>query len=288
MVKISVIVPVFNHWELVPKLISALHAQTLDCSSFELLLVDNGSSYIPSELVLPRWAKLIKCDVPGSYSARNEGVRMAKGQLLAFTDADCIPSPNWLSLGWQSWSSAHKMTLLAGGVRVEPADWKGMTGSEMYDVALGLPQWRYVQSGYAVTANLFVPKQAFEQIGFFDAKRFSGGDAEFCRRSISYGWHLSYCSEAQVSHPARRSIEELMVKQRRIVGGKMVSGSLSSRIQYVGTLFFPPVRAWAKAMRAEPLSISQKFIVCAVALFLKWIALREVVRLALGSAPERR
>lgn len=285
---ISVIVPVYNHWELIPKLLDGLQSQDISGDDFEVIIVDNGSTYIPSNLKLPKWCKLLSCSTPGSYAARNVGVEAARGHLLAFTDADCVATPTWLSSGWRRFLAEPVKTLIAGGVCVEPLDWCDMTSCEMYDVALGLPQQRYVRNGYAVTANLFIPKKAFEEIGIFDDKRFSGGDADFCRRATAQGWSLNYCDEACVLHPARRNLNELKTKQRRVVGGQLRSGPLRRRIKYGIALLLPPIRAWKMAIFSKRLSLKQRVQVCFIVAFLKLIGLLEMIRLIFGGNPERR
>jgi glycosyltransferase involved in cell wall biosynthesis len=92
----SVIVPVFNHWQLIPLLLDLLKNQTIPDSRFEIILVDNGSDHIPEIDDLPGNTRIIGCSTPGSYAARNEGIKHAKGRILAFTDADCRPAPCWL------------------------------------------------------------------------------------------------------------------------------------------------------------------------------------------------
>lgn len=285
---LTVIVPVYNHWHFVPALIEALRSQELSTDQFELILIDNGSDNIPTELELPMWSKLLECHTSGSYAARNVGINASRGQLIAFTDADCVPTPQWLTEILRCWSGTNGMSLVAGGLRVEPTNWAAMTISEMYDIALGLPQQRYVSNGYAVTANLLIPKQAFENLGLFDPQRFSGGDADFCRRAVAQGWGLIYCEQAEVVHPARRNIEELLTKQRRVVGGQLRAGPLRNRLKYGIAYVFPPLREWVIALRTKRLSLIKRLQVCGIISFVKFVAFLEMIRLFLGGKPERR
>lgn len=287
---VSVIVPIFNHWALVPALLEGLEQQILDKDAFELLLVDNGSDYIPDNIDLPGWARVLFCDKPGSYAARNVGVRSAKGALLAFTDADCLPSPPWLQQGLalsRNGGEGVRM-LIAGGVQMEPLDWSCMTESEAFDVIMGLPQERYVSHGYAVTANLFVPAAAFEQAGLFDEKRFSGGDAEFCRRAGSRGWGLVYCAEARVVHPARREWSELKTKQRRVKGGQLTAGPVRRRLMYGIATVVPPLRQCYFALSSDRLGLARRLRVCIVLFRLWGVSLAEMLRIFGGGRPERR
>lgn len=283
------IIPVFNHWDLFPLLKERLASQVLNGTSFEVLLVDNGSTYIPDELDLPEWMHLLTCTKPGSYAARNLAVKMARGQLLAFTDADCLPDPYWLQKGWEcflDYSDRH--TLIAGGISMEPQNWARMTHSEIFDVICGLPQERYVKRGYAVTANLFVPKSAFDEIGLFNEERFSGGDSEFCRRATSQGWNLRYCAEARVIHPARKEWNELKTKQRRVKGGQVTSGPMKRRFMYVLLSLSPPFRQCFLALKSPRLTIKHRLIACWIWCKLWIVGVIEVLNLLTGHTPERR
>lgn len=287
---VTVVVPVFNHWDLIPGLLEKLNEQTLDKDAFEFLIVDNGSEFLPQDLVLPRWARLMVCATPGSYAARNMGIRSARGALLAFTDADCLPSPQWLQRGLDAYRGdlLADLLLVAGGVSMKPSDRLNMTRSEVFDVLMGLPQERYVRRGYAVTANLFVPAAAFMDVGFFDEARFSGGDAEFCRRAVSKGWQLQYCDAAEVVHPARKSWHELKLKQQRVKGGQLTSGTTSRRLMYAVAAFTPPLRQCFYALSSKKLTLKHRLSACRTLLQLWIVGISEVIKLLVGGKPERR
>lgn len=285
---VSVIVPIFNHWTLVPALLKRLELQAVDDGFFELLLIDNGSDFIPDDLALPSWARILFCETPGSYAARNVGVRTAQGRVLAFTDADCLPDPEWLRLGLERLERAGERTLVAGDVRMEPQDWTSMSSAEAYDVVMGLPQARYVSHGYAVTANLFIPASAFEQVGLFDERRFSGGDAEFCRRAGAKGWSLLFCAEAAVVHPARQHWDELRTKQRRVKGGQLAAGPIKRRLLYGAITCIPPFAQCWRALRATRLGLAGRIRVCGVLWRLWGVGLAEMLRILVGGRPERR
>ena len=286
---ISVIVPVFNHWHLVPGLIAALSAQSLDCRTIEVFLVDNNSDVIPEDIELPPWAHMLKCTAPGSYAARNLGLEHARGRWIAFTDADCRPAPDWLKNALDRLAANERDdTIVAGNIVIEPGDWDNLTRAEMYDVALGLPQKRYVGRGYAVTANLVVPRKIIDAVGGFNHKRFSGGDAEFCRTAVASGFHLTYAPDVEVTHPARTNVSELITKRRRVKGGQICAGPFNRRFLYGVRTFMPPVFAMTHALQSKRLPPRQRLNVFAFVVLLWFVDMRETVRLLLGGKPERR
>lgn len=282
------IVPVFRHWDLVPALVDALRAQTFPPGRFEMLLVDNdpasGPAGLPRALDLPPNARVLAGPAPGSYGARNAGAVAARGALLAFTDADCRPDPGWLA-ALRAAADETPSHLLAGPVRVQgPAE---PTPSAIYDMVRGIPQAAYVARGYAATANLAVPAKVFRALGGFDARRFSGGDAEFCRRAGRAGHPLRLVENAGVAHPARADWAETARKARRIKGGQIAAGPWPRRAAWTLRTLAPPLRdALGFARSAHP--ARHRRIAIALRLALWGVELIETARLLAGGAPERR
>lgn len=287
-VKFSVIVPVYEQWPLVPALLDALGRQTLHEGAFELILIDNGSRerMVPA---LPPWARVLDCASPGSYAARNRGIEAAGGGWLVFTDADCRPAPDWLERIDRVVSAhADAPALVAGAVRMT-ADGGGIPNPwQIYDLVKGIPQDWYVSRGYATTANLCVPRAAFERAGYFDAARFSGGDAEFCRRALALGYRLVYAADAVVDHPARDSWQALAMKARRVKGGQLAVGSARRRAMYFIRSFTPPVIAVARFLRQNHLPGRFRAIAVLIQLRIWLIDMQEALRLSVGARPERR
>lgn len=281
----SVIVPVYKQWHLVPNLLARLHEQSLPEEHFEILLVDNASPEFDSPERLPANARILSCEAPGSYAARNLGAKHALGQWLAFTDADCLPTENWLESLYAVACERHN-SLVAGPVTIET--WSARPNAwEIYDVVKGIPQDRYIARGYAATANLVVPKAVFDEFGGFDSKRFSGGDAEFCRRVGGGGHALFYCKAAQVIHPARSTWEEIATKARRIKGGQMAASTPNRRARLLNT-FLPPIRGAWRFMTSRAHPISHRLIATGVLMRVWFVELAELFRLHQGHPPERR
>lgn len=293
-VAVSVIVPVHGaHWDLAPGLLADLAAQTLPAGGFEVLLVNNGGPAPRPRPAPPPGAgfalRVLDCPDPGSYAARNFGAARARGALLVFTDADCAPAPGWLE-ALAAAAAAEPGRLLAGPVR--------MTGGETppgarpnpfaaYDRLRGIPQERYVRLGYAATANLAVPAEVFAAQGGFDAARFSGGDAAFCRAAGRAGAGVSLVPAATVGHPVRADWEALRVKARRVKGGQIRGGSRRARATWFVRSLTPPLRASLRFLRADAPWPERRAAIGT--LYRLWgVELAEIARLLAGGAPERR
>ena len=98
--KVSVIVPVFNNSEQLVKCIYALVNQSYPADLYHIIVVDNGSTEkIKNVLLGFTGVTYILENRPGSYIARNTGIKYASGEIIAFTDSDCIPKYDWLENG---------------------------------------------------------------------------------------------------------------------------------------------------------------------------------------------
>jgi len=91
----SVIVPAYNAAETLPATLAALARQTLP-GEFEVIVVDDGSRDATAKIAENAGALVARQENRGPGAARNAGARLARGEILLFTDADCEPEPDWL------------------------------------------------------------------------------------------------------------------------------------------------------------------------------------------------
>ncbi|MBD2099523.1 glycosyltransferase family 2 protein [Leptolyngbya sp. FACHB-261] len=222
---VSVIVPVYNGEYSLPTLLAALQAQTYP--NLEILIVDNNSTDGTAALLQAQASvRYLREERPGSYAARNAALQVAQGEVLAFTDDDCVPEPNWVFEGVQSLSS-DEFQLAGGAIQFRFSEQPRL--AEWLDSCQFLNQAEYVNWGrFAVTANLFVHRRVFEQIGPFSETLISSGDSEFCRRAHAHGFQITYAEKALISHPTRKNLKALFRKSWRIGYG---NGQLSAQNQ---------------------------------------------------------
>jgi cellulose synthase/poly-beta-1,6-N-acetylglucosamine synthase-like glycosyltransferase len=217
---VSVIVPVRDGFDLLRRCVDALLAQDYPADRFEVIVVDNGSASSPSA-VLPEDPRLtvLAEPGPGSYRARNLALGVATGEILAFTDADCLPAPDWLRVAVDHLVERPDVDMIGGRVELAYRAGGPRNGPEWFEFNEGFPQDRYVRNGFAVTANMITRRSVVDRVGPFDAELVSGGDAEWGRRVRDAGGVQSYVARAVVAHPARDTWAELRTKTVRTTGG---------------------------------------------------------------------
>ena len=95
MVYISVVVPTYNGEKTIKKTIEALLSQKTE-KSYEVIVVDDGSTDETPYIIKRYPVKIITQKNAGPSAARNTGWKAASGEIVAFTDSDCVPVPGWI------------------------------------------------------------------------------------------------------------------------------------------------------------------------------------------------
>jgi glycosyltransferase involved in cell wall biosynthesis len=298
---VSVIIPVLNDAKRLRLCLQALEQQTYPTSRYEIIVVDNGSDATEDIAgVVASFERSIAAyeTYPSSFAARNRGISLATGEIIAFTDADCLPAPNWLESGVRKLLDVPNCGMVGGRVDIFFNHPDRATPVELYESITAFPQQELVERHqYAATANVFTFKQVVEQVGLFEPDLKSSGDIEWGQRIAAHGYQLVYADEARVSHPARYSWSQLFKRTVRLAGGlydlyhrECYSAFDRNRIyakQLVENLM-PPVNFICRVFFSSPLQgFKQKFQVAAVMVFVRYVSAGELIRLKLGGTSMR-
>ena len=207
---ISVVIPHLNQPELLALCLEALARQSFDAEGTEILVVDNGSRTLPEAAVRRHpGVRLVSESEPGPGPARNRGVALSRAPLIAFTDADCIPEPDWLARIVERFRAEPGTGIIGGEVRVFAADPARPTSTEAFDMVYGFRQARQIaKQNFAATANLAVRRRVFEAVGPF-AGISVAEDMDWGQRAARMGHPTRFAPEALVRHPARRAMADL-------------------------------------------------------------------------------
>ncbi|MBE9061259.1 glycosyltransferase family 2 protein [cf. Phormidesmis sp. LEGE 11477] len=219
---VSIVIPVYNDAARLIKCLEALSTQTYPHDLFEVIIVDNRSEddikSLVSQFDCVKYAFESK---PGSYAARNHGLSVARGDIIGFTDSDCVPAPDWIENGAKKLLETNNCGLVAGRINFSFRNPERPTTAELYDSLTFLNQKHYVEiEHYGATANAFTFREVFEKVGLFDADLKSGGDRDWGKRVYTAGYQQVYASNVCITHPARHSVKALKTKVVRVVEGQ--------------------------------------------------------------------
>lgn len=298
---ISVIIPVFNDREPLKLCLSALAEQTYPQYRYEVIVIDNGSDdWKEVKAIVNSFDGVILSSesIPGSYAARNKGLTIAKGEVIAFTDADCIPAPNWLEAGVQILTSTPNCGLVAGAIKLFSSNHKKPTMVEVYESIRALPQQEFIeQNHYGATANVFTTKDVIKQVGVFDAQLKSSGDMEWGQRVYQKGYRQVYTESVVVHHPTHSTWREFYVRTKRLAGGhydlqlKQAQTAWQRQIVFLRILLFnltPPVFSTFNTLSNTQIKgIGQKIILFLMMSLVRYVSAWETVQLKLGKASSR-
>ncbi len=214
--KISVIVPTYKRQALLLKCIAALANQSFCRTDYEVIIVTDGfDDNTKSEVINYRKEHLdinISCvrleKKKGPASARNKGASLAEGELILFTDDDCIPHYKWIENFWNIYQSQQKKLIAFSGKTIVPRS------IEPTDYEKNIA---HLETAGFITANCACTKEAFEQINGFD-EDFTVAwreDSEFQFRLIKNSISIIKVNEAIIVHPVRSTFWGISIKEQK-------------------------------------------------------------------------
>jgi glycosyltransferase involved in cell wall biosynthesis len=229
--RVSVVIPARNAASRLPRVLDALAHQTAPAELFEVIVVDDGSTDGTADLArADGGVRLLRAPAQGRQAAaRNHGAAEARGPVLAFLDADCVPHADWIERGLAE-LDAHEADLLAGHIGMEVAG----RASAIDLLALGhdFDQERYASEGFAAAGNLWVKRSTFEEVGGFDTDLVLDEDRDFTLRVTAGGAVLRFAADVAVDHPPRTAAALARRSYRTaLTRGRAGTADLRSRLR---------------------------------------------------------
>ena len=221
--RVSVIVPTHNGSATIGACIESVLAVRYPSDRRELVVVDNMSTDDTWEVMSRYPITALRQDRRrGAYAARNMGVARATGEILAFTDDDCVVGPDWIDQAVCCLADPA-VGCVAGAILAEGAAnavERYLQKKREHDPRLtfgkGHPPW-------ASGANAFYRRSLFDRLGPFDETMFSGGDVDMSwRAQLKGGTRLVYCPQATVYHRHASTLGGFWRQQKRYGMGRVL------------------------------------------------------------------
>jgi glycosyltransferase involved in cell wall biosynthesis len=211
---VSIVVPVLNGEQTIRECLVSLLRADYPPERQEILVIDNGSTDRTAEIVKSFPVRYLRGEQRlGAPAARNRGIEASRGEILAFTDADCVVSRGWLRELVQTFDEEG-----VGGVAGEVYAYPPMTPAERYAARVRhLSPQRYLSRPllpFAVFANLAFRREVFDKVGVLDDSLIQGDSTDFCTRFLrGTGLKLKYAPNAVVFHRHRATTWEFFKQQ---------------------------------------------------------------------------
>lgn len=214
-VKISVVIPTYQRPHLLEKCLHALSLQSFPMDQFEVLVITDGPDD-ESFAVVRRFQQqgcthmfvAALAEKKGPAAARNKGWRMAQGDLIAFTDDDCIPDVHFVAAYYRARMETYKKFIAFSGkvivpVSASPTDYEQNTA--------------HLATADFITANCACSRAALEDVGGFDeaftAAWREDSDLEF--KFLKAHIPIYKIDTAIVEHPVRAARWGVSLQEQR-------------------------------------------------------------------------
>jgi O-antigen biosynthesis protein len=213
---ISVVVPFHNSEKTIQSCLEALTAQITPPK--EIIMVENCSSDRSEEIVIDFIrihnnfrVHLVKETKIGPSPARNRGIKEATGEIIAFTDSDCVPDKSWLKNIEQAFRNPDVGAVAGRVVGLNPTTvidkFHAMFTMQGSAQAQNYRHFTLLRGGFP-TANLTARKPLLDSLGGFDENmKIYSEDYDLCARIYQAGFCIQYEPLAVVYHQHRNTLK---------------------------------------------------------------------------------
>lgn len=209
----SVVICAYNAAETLDECLR--HTCALTYPDLDVVVVDDGSTDATAAIAERHAAaRLVRIPHAGLSAARNAGLRAARGDLVAYLDADAYPPPEWpwyLALGLDSATVGG-----VGGPNIPPAG--DPLGAQRVARAPGGPLHVLVnddRAEHVPGCNMAFWKIVLEEIGGFDpVYTAAGDDVDVCWKVLDRGWEIGFHPAASIWHHRRPGLRGYLRQQR--------------------------------------------------------------------------
>lgn len=187
---VSVVIACRNEASRLRSCLEALAAQDIPRDRFEVLVVDGGSTDGSREIALRLGARVLQDGGGGPSGARNVGLHAARADVIAFTDADCVPRTDWLSGVMEVFAEDPTLSGVAGAIRMPRDSFLGrLEDDEARTYYRGL-----------ITSNVAYRRDALLAVGGFDETLRCAEDYDLAWRTMDAGYRVAHDPRPVVVH----------------------------------------------------------------------------------------
>lgn len=200
--RVSVVVPARNAIATIGDCLTSILAADYPASRREVVVVDNASTDATPAVVRRLGVTCVRESERGPGPARNRGVRAGGGEIVAFTDADCVVARDWLRELMAPFAADDGVLAVAGECVAYPPT----TPVQRYMMVRRPCMQKAALAAarpYFATGNVAFRRSVFARVGLFDSRFITGEDQDFAWRFLAAGLTFRYAPNAIVFHRHR-------------------------------------------------------------------------------------
>jgi cellulose synthase/poly-beta-1,6-N-acetylglucosamine synthase-like glycosyltransferase len=213
---VTVIVPVRNGEQTIQPLLESLKKLDYNRNKVEVIVVDGNSTDKTREIVKQYPVKLIIENRKGLNLARNVGIKNGNGEIVAFTDADCIVPPNWITKIVENFKDP-KVSCVGGSAKALDSDFVSQYAdnsivrlmpffTKREELEKVKPFFRH-----PVGCNMAYRRKVAEEVGYFDENiQYGFDEVEFAGRVCKAGYTMVLDPKVSVWHKHRSTLGDFL------------------------------------------------------------------------------
>ncbi|MFH8038989.1 MAG: glycosyltransferase [Candidatus Aenigmatarchaeota archaeon] len=250
---VSIVIPTKNNENTIEKCLNSI--LLLNYQNFEVIVVNDGSQD-KTQQILEKFKEkfehknisytILKTDGVGPSAARNLAIKIARGEYIAFTDADCIVDREWLNELIKGFEFSSEV-MGVGGDQKSPeddTDFGKLVNLFMHIIGFVTEyvksenKQKFSETSHNPTCNVMYKKEVFDKVGYFLEGLWPGEDVELDYRIKKMGYKLLYNPNAMVYHYRPNTFKKFIDMMTRY--GE-VQAKLVKRYGFFRTIHFIPI-----------------------------------------------
>lgn len=200
----SIIIPTYNRRKQLSNCLQSLSNLNYAPDRYEVIVVDDGSDKPIDDVIGSYRAKMNLTGVTqknsGPAAARNAGALKARGEILAFTDDDCLPNPDWLRKLAIRFAKTSNCVIGGRTINILESNFYSFVSQLIVDVVYRHYNANPNDARFFASNNLAVPRQIFWKVGGFDPAFHASEDRDLCDRLLINGIRLIFAPEIVINH----------------------------------------------------------------------------------------
>jgi cellulose synthase/poly-beta-1,6-N-acetylglucosamine synthase-like glycosyltransferase len=213
---VTVIVPVRNGEQTIQSLLESLQKLDYDRAKVEVIVVDGNSTDKTRDIVKKYPVKLVVESRDGLNLARNVGIKCSNGEIIAFTDSDCIVPRDWITKIVENFKDP-KVSCVGGSAKALNEDFVSQYADN--SIVRLMPFFRKREEldqvkpffRHPAGCNMAFRRKVAEQVGYFDENiKFGFDEVEFADRVCRAGYKMVLDPEVTVWHKHRATLGDFM------------------------------------------------------------------------------